>query len=511
MTLALGSGAIGSPAVAAGPWQPAGLGSVPVQLFAVDGSLTDSFYAAGREAGARHGLQKTVDGGRTWSPLERGLPAGFQPAVLALSPGGEGTILAAGAEGVFRSTSAGTTWSAVRLPLPPLTAFLFDRENPRVVLAGSELRGNYRSRDGGRSWQPSNAGLPRDRYGNRPGAIQFVQHPSDSRIIYMATNGFAGVYKTVDRGLSWTPAGSGLPSASVSALGLNPASPETLFAITEKGLAKSSAGGASWQPVSSLPLIEPVAVQFEPEAKDILYVAGAKGALYRSTTGGVSWVELPSLPRPVRALASVTQPAGVALTAAAGDGLWRMPLLPTLPASPDPSRGNRLYAAQSGHHVAAHFWPAFQARGGVDRFGLPRTEEFVEDGLLVQYFQRARLEYHPEHRGTVYEVQASLLGEWLVGTQELPRIEPFESSADQRYFEETGHSVNFAFLGYFNTRGGLDALGFPISEELVENGRPVQYFQRARLEYHMEQRGASDEVQTGFVGDEVLRRRGWLE
>ena len=91
------------------------------------------------------------------------------------------------------------------------------------------------------------------------------------------------------------------------------------------------------------------------------------------------------------------------------------------------------------------------------------------------------------------------------------RVEPFESSADIRYFEETGHSASFAFLRYWNTRNGLDSFGFPISEEMQENGRPVQYFQRGRLEYRQEAAGTRDEVQVGAVGDEVLRLRGWLD
>ena len=82
------------------------------------------------------------------------------------------------------------------------------------------------------------------------------------------------------------------------------------------------------------------------------------------------------------------------------------------------------------------------------------------------------MEHRPEHRGTPYEVQFSLLGEQLLGPDRLPRVEAFESSSDQRYFPETGHSVNYAFLRYFTSRGGLDSLGFPITEELQEGGRP---------------------------------------
>jgi hypothetical protein len=35
----------------------------------------------------------------------------------------------------------------------------------------------------------------------------------------------------------------------------------------------------------------------------------------------------------------------------------------------------------------------------------------------VQYFQRARFEYHPEHAGTPYEVQLGLLGDQLLQQQ----------------------------------------------------------------------------------------------
>jgi hypothetical protein len=199
------------------------------------------------------------------------------------------------------------------------------------------------------------------------------------------------------------------------------------------------------------------------------------------------------------------------LAAAAGEGLWNLSLPPTLPASAEPAANNRRYFPETSHNVTPTFYPFYLARGGLERFGLPRTEEFVEDGQVVQYFQRARLEYRPEHRGTPYEVQISLMGEWLVGAGRAPRVEPFESSAEQRYFEETGHSVNYAFLRYWNTRGGLDSLGFPITEELQENGRPVQYFQRGRLEYRVEHAGTRDEVQVGASGDEVLRQRGWLD
>jgi photosystem II stability/assembly factor-like uncharacterized protein len=498
--------------VAAAGWRPAGLEGLPVSQLALNRSDPSTFYAGlvGAPSG-RGGLRKTVDGGRTWISLERGLPSGLEPTALGLSPDEGRIVLVAGLGGVFRSTSGGATWSEVRQPLPPVTALLFDRTDPRSVFAGTELRGNFRSSDGGLTWRPASAGLPRDRYGATPGAVLLAQHPSDPKVLFMGANGFDGVYRSDNTGRSWQAAGAGLPGTNILALAVHPTAPDVVLVVTDKGLARSNDRGASWQAVGAVPLPDPAAIQFEPGARETLYIASARGPLFRSTNGGRSWVELPALPRPVRLLSAWSGTTVPVLAAAAGEGLWNLSLPPTLPASAEPAANNRRYFPETSHNVTPTFYPFYLARGGLERFGLPRTEEFVEDGRVVQYFQRARLEYRPEHRGTPYEVQISLMGEWLVGADRAPRVEPFESSAEQRYFEETGHSVNYAFLRYWNTRGGLDSLGFPITEELQENGRPVQYFQRGRLEYRVELAGTRDEVQVGASGDEVLRQRGWLD
>ncbi len=173
--------------------------------------------------------------------------------------------------------------------------------------------------------------------------------------------------------------------------------------------------------------------------------------------------------------------------------------------------GNQsIYFAETGHNVLFGFKKYFESRGGVEAFGLPLTEEFVEGGLTVQYFERARFEYHPELAGTKYEVQLGLLGDQITaGSRPLPGVAPFPNEPEHRYFPETGHSVNFAFLKYWEKQGALDSLGYPISEELFEQGAPVQYFQRARLEYRPELGGPFGVVK-GKIGVEYLRVRGLL-
>ena len=65
----------------------------------------------------------------------------------------------------------------------------------------------------------------------------------------------------------------------------------------------------------------------------------------------------------------------------------------------------------------------------------------------------------------------------------------------------------FGFKHFFDERDGLTILGYPISNELQEGGIAVQYFQRGRLEYHLDR---SPQVALGLLGDEWLRAKRWL-
>ena len=71
------------------------------------------------------------------------------------------------------------------------------------------------------------------------------------------------------------------------------------------------------------------------------------------------------------------------------------------------------------------------------------------------------------------------------------------------YFKETGHSIEGAFLAYWQKQGGLSQFGFPVTGELPEyhsqDGQTytVQYFERARLELH------GSQILLGRIGSEV--------
>ena len=58
--------------------------------------------------------------------------------------------------------------------------------------------------------------------------------------------------------------------------------------------------------------------------------------------------------------------------------------------------------------------------------------------------------------------------------------------ANVLYFPETGHGIGGGFRYFWENRGGLEIFGFPITDEMEEDGRTVQYCERAVLEYHPE-------------------------
>ncbi len=160
-----------------------------------------------------------------------------------------------------------------------------------------------------------------------------------------------------------------------------------------------------------------------------------------------------------------------------------------LPAPPRQDPSPPVYFPETGHTVRDPFVGYFTLTGSVASYGYPITDDYVDPDthLLVQYFEKARLEWHPGNDDP-YKVQLGLLGSEL-GKQQGPipiRQIPAPNDPNCQYFAETGHSMCYVFRDYWLQNGGLDRFGYPIGEFTIENGLTVQYFQRARMEWHPE-------------------------
>ena len=164
----------------------------------------------------------------------------------------------------------------------------------------------------------------------------------------------------------------------------------------------------------------------------------------------------------------------------------------------------RFYAATQ-HSIGGAFLKFYDRYGGIKLFGYPISDEVMENGRPVQYFERQRMEYHKEHAGTANEVQLSLLGtQKAQGRASTARVAPFISSSTHVYIRETGHSLSYSFLKYWKAYGGVRIFGYPLTEPAHENGYLVQYFERARMEYHPGKAGLSYGIELGHLGKEYL-------
>ena len=110
----------------------------------------------------------------------------------------------------------------------------------------------------------------------------------------------------------------------------------------------------------------------------------------------------------------------------------------SIPTASQTSHGNddcQLFA-ETGYALCGAFKSYWEQNGGLARFGYPISNEtLIEiDGrwLWVQYFERRRMEYHPEFTGTRYEVLLGLLGSIVYNTQ-MTCVQSLPSAIQQAY------------------------------------------------------------------------------
>jgi hypothetical protein len=191
------------------------------------------------------------------------------------------------------------------------------------------------------------------------------------------------------------------------------------------------------------------------------------------------------------------------------------------PSSPDDLLMPR-YFPETGFWVQGLFRQYWETHGGLYIQGYPITGVFQQDGYYRQYFERAVFEYHPEFAGTPYVVELARVGADLTQSRSseppFQPLDPFADSKDHVYFDATHHALSYGFKTFWNENGGLQNFGYPLSEEFDEQNQPppagdgqthtVQYFERARFEYHPENRGTKYEVLLGLLGREYLAQKG---
>jgi len=172
------------------------------------------------------------------------------------------------------------------------------------------------------------------------------------------------------------------------------------------------------------------------------------------------------------------------------------------------------------------FW---EENGGLPVFGFPITDQHEEilEGkpYQVQWFERNRLELHPENQPP-YDVLLGRLGADRLAQQGRDPF-TFPKSGEQggcRYFPETQHNACGDILAAWHASGleidgapgknegeNLALFGLPISDVMTEQleGKDyqVQWFERARFELHPENQPPYN-VLLGLLGNEIRANAG---
>lgn len=263
-----------------------------VAAIAASKSNTNLYYVGGADGG----VWKTIDAGRSWTPIGDHLPVTAVGA-LAVDPKND-NVLYVGmgeanfanhsryGEGVAKTTDGGSTWrihACVTFGGRCFHRIVIDPKNTRVLYAAITHAGGFprkvaarnhpgangplgifKSIDGGENWAHLTVGLP-----STVSATDVAIDPKTPATIYAAIGDIFGhsqngVYKSTNGGASFTKLGGGLPTSNVGriTLAVAPSSPSRVFASVVRrssstgrsastlGVYRTDNRGSSWTSVS---------------------------------------------------------------------------------------------------------------------------------------------------------------------------------------------------------------------------------------------------------------------
>ncbi len=83
-----------------------------------------------------------------------------------------------------------------------------------------------------------------------------------------------------------------MPTQSVTAIAVDPVTPQNVYLASPDGLFHSADGGLAWEAMPFRLSSEPLALTLDPQHPATLFVLLADGSLLRSDDGGATWVTL---------------------------------------------------------------------------------------------------------------------------------------------------------------------------------------------------------------------------
>ena len=237
------------------------------------------------------GVWKSTDSGATWTAATT-QPANQRVKGLVIHPTTTTTLFAASyGNGVYTSTDRGLTWTACAGQPSNLNAvsLAIDSTTSPNLYAGTEA-GIFTSTDNCSSWNAVNSGLTVS--SSTPPLVIAVDSTTPANL-YAGLDG-AGIYRSTDKGVTWSAATIQPGNLAVKALVISKIDHSTLYAATYgAGLFKSTDSGDKWSICGNSGLTSLNLKSLVMDGNGKLY-AGTEGGVYVSSDACDNWTEMNS-------------------------------------------------------------------------------------------------------------------------------------------------------------------------------------------------------------------------
>ncbi|MBD3868228.1 MAG: glycosyl hydrolase [Acidobacteria bacterium] len=272
-----------------------------------------------RSVGYGDGVYKSVDGGKTWAHM--GLKDSEHIGNIVVDPRNSDRVFVAahgplwrsgGDRGLYLTEDGGKTWTNA-LAISEHTGInevVIDPRNPDVMYASSYQRRRhvwvlinggpegalYKSKDGGKSWNKLENGLPKGDIG-RVGLAVSPAAPDTVYAIVEAAGKESGFYRSVDAGASWEKRSdyvAGSPQYYNEIIA-DPAKEDRVYSM-DTWMHVTEDGGKTFHKVGEITKhVDNHALWIDPADTDYL-LAGCDGGVYETFDRGATWVFKANLP-----------------------------------------------------------------------------------------------------------------------------------------------------------------------------------------------------------------------
>ena len=186
-------------------------------------------------------------------------------------------VLYFGTYRLYRTRNNGEVWQPISSDLTgggpgsAINAIAVSRVDTMQIYVGTDDGRIQTSSDGGTNWTLG-SGIPLRT------VTDIAPHPTDASVAYATVSGFQAphVYKTTNRGVSWTSISSNLPDVPVNAIVIQPG--VEIDIGTDLGLFRSTNDGASWDPFPGIPNVAVFDLAFNPTTQLLVAATHGRGA-----------------------------------------------------------------------------------------------------------------------------------------------------------------------------------------------------------------------------------------